>query len=629
MAKILVHEPATSSIKQLLTRGQQIWFGLLVATLVFCGVFLRLTRDAVGNLSFLKPGSLAQQAAQPKALVDVSPWLTAQALTPLAVSREEKQDAHEAERLADHDVDQAFASALRKAELQKPTLSPEAKELNDRVSQFQELVKEDQAKVASLSPAVPASNGVTAKSTNAAPDSDDVVVAKAQLGLDVDELSDAQKDLARAVGDDRGRIQQELSAHEAVMQKYDSQTSDPGELAVTSSQRNGSLTSRISAWFDQRTRHTLLLQAAQDSRTLAASLTATHNSVEAAANRASTTSGSSTDETAPADNPPSAATRLSIIKAKASQRQMLSIYDDRIQTEQQLAIVYDKWAAQVWLQHRIVLHLIVQSIGVIGFILFFQFFVDMAIRYWTGRPRLDPRQQHTLRTILQVVLQIVSLLLVLVVLFGKPQQISTILGLATAGLTVALQSYILGFCGWFILVGKNGIRVGDTVEINGVTGQVSEIGLFRTMMLETGNWTAKGHPTGRLVAFMNTFAVTGQYFNFSTTGQWMWDELAVSIPAADDIYGMIEAIHSSVLKETEEDAASAESEWKQVSRGSALSQFSAAPTINLRPAASGVDIVVRYVTRASDRFETKNHLYQAVIDVFHKPQPQTAIEEKA
>ena len=59
---------------------------------------------------------------------------------------------------------------------------------------------------------------------------------------------------------------------------------------------------------------------------------------------------------------------------------------------------------------------------------------------------------------------------------------------------------------------KNGIRAGDWVEINGVGGEVVEIGLFRTALLETGNWTDKGHPTGRRVTFINNFAITGQYF---------------------------------------------------------------------------------------------------------------------
>jgi small-conductance mechanosensitive channel len=179
-----------------------------------------------------------------------------------------------------------------------------------------------------------------------------------------------------------------------------------------------------------------------------------------------------------------------------------------------------------------------------------------------------------------------------------------------------------------VLMGKHGIRVGDWVEINGVAGEVAEIGIFRTSMLETGNWTDQGHPTGRRVSFINSFAIRGQYFNFSTTGQWMWDEIRFSIPAAEENYAMIELIHAAVLKETEKDARLAETEWKRSSRHAGLSQFAADPAVEMRPGASGINIVVRYVTRASERFEVRNRLYERVIGLLNKPPaPQPGPEE--
>jgi small-conductance mechanosensitive channel len=210
----------------------------------------------------------------------------------------------------------------------------------------------------------------------------------------------------------------------------------------------------------------------------------------------------------------------------------------------------------------------------------------------------------------------VTLLLVLLVVFGAPNQMPTILGLATAGLTVVFQDYILAFCGWFVLMGKTGIRVGDWVEINGVGGEVAEIGLFRTTLLETGNWTDKGHPTGRRVRFINKFAISGQYFNFSTIGQWMWDEIQVSIPQGEDSYKTIEAIHAAVVMETEADTMQAEEEWQRATKYG-MSHFSAAPSVDMRPAGTGVDIVVRYVTRAGERLNIRNRLYHVVIDLLH------------
>jgi small-conductance mechanosensitive channel len=147
-------------------------------------------------------------------------------------------------------------------------------------------------------------------------------------------------------------------------------------------------------------------------------------------------------------------------------------------------------------------------------------------------------------------------------------------------------------------------------------------------MLETGNWTDQGHPTGRRVSFSNSFAIRGQYFNFSTTGQWMWDEIRFSIPAPEENHFVIELIHKAVLEETEKDARLAEAEWKRSPRHSGLMQFAADPAVEMRPGASGINIVVRYVTRAAGRFEVRNRLYQRVIGLLNKPPaPQPSVDK--
>jgi hypothetical protein len=82
---------------------------------------------------------------------------------------------------------------------------------------------------------------------------------------------------------------------------------------------------------------------------------------------------------------------------------------------------------------------------------------------------------------------------------------------------------------------------------------------------------------------------------------------------------MIQQIHKAVLQETEKDAQLAESEWKRASKMRSLGHFSADAQVNLRPAASGVDVLIRYVTRASNRFNMRNQLYQRTIDLMRKP----------
>ncbi len=230
-------------------------------------------------------------AQSERILVDVHPWQTAQALAALAVTQEEVEYAREAERLADHEVDQAFASALRQASTQHHALTGEALALSQKLAQLEETVKEDQARVQSLTVVAEkaASPSASSASKRASPTAaaDDLDIAKAQLGLDSDELADAQQDLARAEGDERNRIQQELAAHEAAMRKYDAQTRNGGQVAVVSARQNGTLAERIKAWMDQRTRYRLLQQAMQQAQADAAALTVRHNRLQGQAGTAS------------------------------------------------------------------------------------------------------------------------------------------------------------------------------------------------------------------------------------------------------------------------------------------------------------------------------------------------------
>jgi small-conductance mechanosensitive channel len=576
---------------------------ILIASLI--GVYL--TRGVMANLPFLrgKGGSFSTRGASD--LVDQRPWQTIEALAPMAVSAEEKRFAREAQRLADHEVDQAFAQALRQAALDTHALTGDALNLQKKMTELQAVIKEDQAKVDALNAA---SKGVNP------PGTDDLDIAKAQLQLDTDQLNDASQDLAAISGDKRGQIQQELTAREAAMKKFDEQGDVAAPSSSQSARRYGTLYGRASSWFDQLSRMNSIAQAQAQANTDAASLTAQHDEIEKKLGAAGSASSQETETKS----------RVARLAQMHSLAQIHSILDDRVQTQKQLSVVYGRWLDQVKRQHQIVGHLILQSIAFIAFLLLCAALIAAAIRKLLDRLHLGHRNLQTLRTVTSLGIQLITALLVLLVIFGAPSQMPTILGLATAGLTVVFQDFILAFFGWFVLMGKNGIRVGDVVEINGVGGEVVEVGIFRTSLLETGNWTDKGHPTGRRVSFTNSFAIRGQYFNFSTSGQWLWDEIRVNIPAGPNSYQVIEAIHHAVQQETAENSKKAEAEWRRATGSHGLSHFSAETSVDLRPAASGVDIILRYITRAEDRFSIRNRLYQSVIDLMQKNEEAVALE---
>ena len=572
---------------------------LIVLSVSLVGTFM--TRGVMEYLPFLQARKGKWTGAYvPLGVVDQRPWQTAAALAALAQSREERKIARDAERLADHEVDQAFSQSLRQAALAKPTLTGKALALQQRVNELQETIKNDQARIASLS-----TGAGTKPAAGTVSNASDLEIAKAQLGLDQTELADSIEDLARESGDQRVKLQEELAARNAAMKRYrDNASTDDGQTAVASAEQYKTFAQQLSTWRSLRSRKQLIAQAQQLAKADAAALTGDEEGLKAeAAVIASKPVGESSTE------------RIDRLQRISAQQSILNILNDRLGAHQQLEALYGRWGEQVELQQKIVIHLILQSLAWLAAICILVILAGWGLQLALERIVHDPRQKQTLKTVLNLGTQLVGLLLILLIIFGVPQQMPTILGLVTAGLTVVFQDFILAFCGWFVLMGPNGVRVRDWVEIDGVGGEVVQLGLFRTWLLETGNWTANGHPTGRKVSFLNGYAIRGKYFNFSTVGQWMWDEIKVSVPPSTSIHPLLKGIYEATVKTTEADAKMAEGEWKRVTHEEGSPQFSAMPSVNLRPAGAGVDIVIRYITRAGVRVETRNQLFTMIVDL--------------
>ena len=569
---------------------------LIVLVAALAGAFL--TRGVMSYLPFLqaKKGNWTG-AYVPLGIVDQRPWQTATTLAALAQSAEETELAREAQRLAGHEVDQAFSQSLRQASLDRPKLSRKALELQQRITELEKMIKSDEAHITSLS----ASGTTTAVASNAG----ELEVAKAQLGLDQNELNDLREELARETGDQRVKLQQELRTRQAAMKQYnDSVSKGAGQNAVASAEQYKTLAQQLATWRSLKNREELVAQAEQLAKADIAALTDDQARLRAepASDSEKTARESSSD-------------RIDRLQQMAVRQNIQTILNDRLETQQQLAALYGRWGEQVAIQRKIVVHLILRSVALIAAICLLTIAAGWALQFALGKMVRDPRQKQTLSTVLRLGTQVVGLLLVLLAIFGVPRQMTTIIGLVTAGLTVVFQDFILAFCGWFVLMGPNGIRVRDWVEIDGVVGEVVELGLFRTWLLETGNWTAHGHPTGRKVSFLNGYAIRGKYFNFSTVGQWMWDEIKVTIPAGADIHPLIKKIYEAFVKATEENAKMAEAEWKRVTHEEGSPQFSAMPSVNLSPAGTGIDVVIRYITRAGVRVDTRNRLYAMILEL--------------
>jgi len=569
---------------------------------------------------------LSDRHGQPTTpVVDQKPLQSAKKLAALASTPAEQDFVHQALRLSDYEVDLAFADALREAKEHPPTPTAEQRELTVRAAKAQTVVKNDQEQIAHLT-----------HQLAAAPDSakediqDQVDVTKAQLELDQDELDDASEDLQRAGGNAQGKIQRLLQEHEA----GHADSVPPANSGADVEYQARNLAPQIRAWLALREKQSLLAQARQDALDDIPVLTHAHDSFDQRVKEQEEqkqvvkqkATGLSKGE-APEDGASkkqAAKDALDALHHLSQDQKAVSDLDKRIEDQRQLADLYQNWAALMAARQRVAVHGILKSALYILLIVLVIYLVGRLIDRYFVELTSDKRRLVTLRAVVWFAAQAVGVLLIAFVVFGMPSQTPTVVGLAGAGLTVALKDFIVGFVGWFVLMGRNGIRVGDWVEINGVGGEVVEISLLRTTLLETGNWTDSGHPTGRKVTFVNSFAIEGHYFNFSTSGQWLWDELTVSVPGGQNPYPVIEAIQKVVVKETEISVHKAEEEWEKATTRYRVQNFSAKPAINLRPTGGGVEVHVRYITSAQDRQATRARLYEAIVQLLHGKEPTPA-----
>ena len=594
-------------------------------------VLLALLLTALGAVIFTRSWSdyrerlraIRQAQRNTSSPVDTRALDTAQQLASFAITHLEQDYAAQALRLGDHSVDLAFSVALHDAAENPVPLTPQAQQLSARVKSLTAAVDADQARIGQFTAAA-------ARAAGAAKDDLQTLIgiAQAQLALDQDDLEDAQQELIRIGGDRQAAIQKLID------QRKTTGTADAtlhvgppaGSAASIELTQSASIAADVRAWMSLSAKEKLLAQARADATARANALSASHAAIQKTFDEGSPAPTGNAPNAGADQAAPEADTPLSRLRRQTEDKKNLADLGKRIEAEQQLASVYSNWADLVESRARGFLHEIFVSVLWVLLIGIAILALNELVQRLFAGVSLERREMHTMRALILFSLQALGLLAILLVIFGMPSNLATVLALAGAGLTVAMKDFIVGFFGWFVLMGKDGIRAGDWVEINGVGGEVLKVGLLHTVILETGNWTDAGHPTGRKVSFVNSFGIEGHYFNFSTSGQWLWDEIEVQVPADADPYAISEGLGRIAAQETAENARTAEAEWNRVAPAREKRMFSAAPSLSVRPSPLGISVLLRYITRANERFAVRARIYKAVVDLLRtKRIPETAV----
>ena len=195
--------------------------------------------------------------------------------------------------------------------------------------------------------------------------------------------------------------------------------------------------------------------------------------------------------------------------------------------------------------------------------------------------------------------------------------LATFAGLLTAGVAVAMQSVLVSIVGYFFLIGKYGIRVGDRVQIGSVTGEVIDLGLVRLHLMELSGQGPLG-PTGRVVAFANSivFQASGGIFKQIPGVNLAWHDITLTLPPNADPSAMKEkllAAANQVLSKYSEDMAR---QTREIQKTTSLHAGGEAQAqVQLRFSASGVEALVRYPVQLQRAAEIDERISRELLKV--------------
>ena len=205
------------------------------------------------------------------------------------------------------------------------------------------------------------------------------------------------------------------------------------------------------------------------------------------------------------------------------------------------------------------------------------------------------------------------------------KQIATVLGIASAAVVIALQDMCSAFAGWFVIIGSRKFGIGDRVEIEGMRGDIIDIQLLRTTLVEVNNWLGVDEPTGRVVLIPNNFVFKTKVFNYSHVHPYVWNKVDITVtyetPALD--------AQALLLKVLEEETAT---EFGEAKKGASametrygVSESTYQPKIYMFLADSGVQFSLVYCSHYRRSGATRNRINKRIVEEFGRdPRMQLA-----
>ena len=256
------------------------------------------------------------------------------------------------------------------------------------------------------------------------------------------------------------------------------------------------------------------------------------------------------------------------------------------------------------------------AISVVGVILI-NLCIRLLQRFVSGR--VGPTStRYGARRGLTVLGYLLSIFLVLFIFADQLGNITVALGVAGAGIAFALQEVIISIAGWIALSFGQFYTIGDRVQLGGIKGDVIDIGVLRTTVMEIGEWVKGDQYNGRIVRIANSFVFKEPVFNYSGDFPFVWDEITVPVKYGSDHRLAREIILAAANKSVGEYVEPAQNEWKKMTRKFAVENAIIEPMVFLIANDNWMEFTLRYVVDFKKRRGAKDTLFTHILDAVAK-----------
>lgn len=206
-----------------------------------------------------------------------------------------------------------------------------------------------------------------------------------------------------------------------------------------------------------------------------------------------------------------------------------------------------------------------------------------------------------------------TIVLISIVYSNKLGGLTVALGVAGAGIAFSLQEVIASFAGWLAILLGGFYKSGDRVQLGGITGDVMDIGVLRTTLMETGKWVDGDLYNGRIVLIANSYVFKEPVFNYSGDFPFLWDEIKIPIQYGSN-YDKAKEIFLKVGNEVAGDISSESKKlWNELKSKYRLEEAQSEPMISLIANDNWVEFTLRYVVNYKKRRATKTALFTKIL----------------